>query len=300
MCTYELFKEELVNQVKMVIGEWKQTEIINVQKNNQEMLEGLTIRETGVDTTPIIYLKELYQHYLVDEDMSWCVEQVLLAEAGKTLINVKEILGSWEAVKDKIEMYLLKKSWNKERLEEVPYFEVLDFAIVFRIRLGRTQETEISIPIRNNLMRSWGITEFELLKAAGESLKKEEFDLRDMEEILTELLGIEIKKEELSGKQYVLTTLNRTNGALGMLRMDLLKEFYNNKKSSFYILPSSCHELILLPDYEEYSVTDLRRLVRQANENVVDRKDWLSDEVYYFDGEFVQIANEENMRKICE
>lgn len=46
-----------------------------------------------------------------------------------------------------------------------------------------------------------------------------------------------------------------------MLRMDLLKEFYNNKKYPFYILPSSCHELILLPDYEEYSVTDLRMLV---------------------------------------
>lgn len=98
-------------------------------------------------------------------------------------------------------MYLLKKSWNKECLEEVPYFEVLDFAIVFRIRLGRTQETEISIPIRNNLMQSWGITEFELLKEAGESLKKEEFGLRDMEEILTELLGNR-KKNYLENSMY--------------------------------------------------------------------------------------------------
>lgn len=300
MYTYELFKEELVNQVKMTIGELKQTEIISVQKNNQEMLEGVTIKETGGDVAPVIYLKELYQHYLVDEDMSWCVEQVLLAEAGKTLINAKEILGSWDDVKDKVEMYLLKKSWNQERLEEFPYFEILDFAIVFRIRLGRTQETEITIPIKNNLMQSWGITEFELLKAAGASLQMEEFDLRDMKEIMSELLGIEVRKEELSGKQYVLTTLNRVNGAIGMLRIDLLKEFYNKKKEPFYILPSSRHELILLPDCEEYSVTDLRMIVQQANENVVDRKDWLSDEIYYFDGECVQIANEGSMKRICE
>jgi len=51
---------------------------------------------------------------------------------------------------------------------------------------------------------------------------------------------------------------------------------------SFYILPSSVHEVILVPDNEEISKDNLVRMVREVNATQVEEQEQLSDFVYYY------------------
>lgn len=290
MYTYEEFKQELINQVSEIMGNQKNVKVIAVQKNNHEMKEGIIIQEAGVDSAPVIYMQELYKQYLDDVDMEWCIEQIMLAEAGKYLIDEKEIIRPWDEAKDKIEMQLIKKEWNEEQLRDMPYMEFLDFAIIFRIVFNKSYENMISMQITNYIMDVWNIAVEDLWQAAQKNLENEKFIIKDMEEVVAEMLGIEIDKENLSGSQYVMTNESKVNGAIGMLRTDLFKNFYETRKEKFYILPSSLHELIFVPEKNGLRAEELQEMVREVNRTQVERTEWLSDRVYYYNGKSVELA----------
>ena len=52
---------------------------------------------------------------------------------------------------------------------------------------------------------------------------------------------------------------------------------------SYYILPSSIHELILIADDGTLTVEELQNTVREINETEVSESDFLSNEVYHYD-----------------
>ena len=61
-----------------------------------------------------------------------------------------------------------------------------------------------------------------------------------------------------------------------------LNSFAEAQGSDLFILPSSVNEVILLPVKEDENTAELRRIVRETNEGIVNKEEWLSDEVYYF------------------
>ena len=73
------------------------------------------------------------------------------------------------------------------------------------------------------------------------------------------------------------------NGASALLYGDVLKDFANKKGTDMYILPSSIHEVILLPSDRINDPTKLLSMVHDVNTTVVSIGDVLSDSVYYYD-----------------
>ena len=64
---------------------------------------------------------------------------------------------------------------------------------------------------------------------------------------------------------------------------------------SFYVLPSSVHEVLAIPADPVLDVSDLRELVVEANLMHVPKEEQLSDNVYYYDvssGEFMRTEPE--------
>ena len=61
-----------------------------------------------------------------------------------------------------------------------------------------------------------------------------------------------------------------------------IKALADKLDSDLYILPSSIHELILIPVLENEEVETLRDMVNQVNEESVENIDYLSDNVYRF------------------
>ena len=84
---------------------------------------------------------------------------------------------------------------------------------------------------------------------------------------------------------YVLSNKARVQGAACILYPGILKDFAAAIRSDFYILPSSIHEVILLPAQGEEDREALKQMVREVNASQVEREEVLSDSVYYFDRE---------------
>ena len=63
----------------------------------------------------------------------------------------------------------------------------------------------------------------------------------------------------------------------------------------YYMLPSSVNEVIVIPDLSsEMNPAELRQLVMAVNESSVPKAEWLSENVYKFDGgerEVLRIAD---------
>lgn len=100
--------------------------------------------------------------------------------------------------------------------------------------------------------------------------------------------------EEMT-KQFVLSNESCRYGAAGVLRKDLMERFAEQVGGNFYILPSSIHDLILLPDDGFVSSECLKEMVQEVNKSVVAREEWLSENVYYYDckEKKVRISNTE-------
>ena len=52
----------------------------------------------------------------------------------------------------------------------------------------------------------------------------------------------------------------------------------------FFILPSSQHEILVIPDNGSYNKNELEKMIIEVNQSEVEEEDWLSDHVYYYDG----------------
>lgn len=58
----------------------------------------------------------------------------------------------------------------------------------------------------------------------------------------------------------------------------------------FYILPSSVHEVLIVPKGTEMEPQELGKIVREVNRTEVSRADVLSDRVYEYDREKEKIC----------
>ena len=81
---------------------------------------------------------------------------------------------------------------------------------------------------------------------------------------------------------YVLSNKTGLNGASAMLYNGLIEQFAEKVNSNLYILPSSIHEVILMPYNEEYEIEELKKMVKEINSTQVPKGDVLSDSVYIY------------------
>ena len=84
------------------------------------------------------------------------------------------------------------------------------------------------------------------------------------------------------GSMYVLTNESGSLGAATLFYPDVKEKAAELLGSDYYILPSSVHETILVPDSSQINAKELCDMVKQANRTVVDEKDILSDNVYHY------------------
>lgn len=80
---------------------------------------------------------------------------------------------------------------------------------------------------------------------------------------------------------YIMTNESMFYGAAGILDSQWLHE--KTGGISFYIIPSSVHELLFIPDNGDISQEELDKMVLEANSTAVADDEKLSDHCYYYD-----------------
>lgn len=297
--------KEFLNKVCVKIqGEFEETEVscLKVSKINTEK-EGIVVKNTGKKSAPVFYFEDIYQDYKKSRDMDSCLENaVKRIKAYLSLPAPNDILCGdllvWEKISQYLYPFLVSTARNQHMLRTVKHRNFLDLSVCYMLKLPINDGETFSgiIRVTSDMTDIWGRTEEELYKKAMENAEAEGYYIKRMEDVLRNLLkeqfGDDIPEEinmsEISfynAKVRVLSNFEARYGAAGMMSQKLLEGFAEKCGADFYILPSSIHEVLLIPDDGSIKEEDLNSMVQEVNETELEEEEILSDHVYYYSRE---------------
>ncbi len=283
-------------EVKKRLGEEYETDLNQVRKNNGLLLDGLLIRCTSDKIVPSIYLNSYYENYQKGESLSDIVNEVIKAydgvkgETSQIMIPARM---EFEEVKARIIFRLVNYEKNKLLLQSIPHYRLLEFAVTFHCLIRKDEEGIGSVRITEEHRKSWGVSVEELRNVALENTKNTfPAIIRPMEDIVYDAIKQEtwtpqkevmILPTSFNSSMYVLTNSCGINGASCLLYQGLLELFYKQLGTDFFLLPSSIHELILVPVGEDRDREHLEEMVKEINQTQVAMEEILSDTVYNYE-----------------
>ena len=269
-----------------------------VRKNNGLLLHGISIYAPGSIMAPTIYIDGYIQNGYSVEQI--CDEVTEIYEENGMKDMPKPDFEDFSKICGKICMQLVNAEKNRELLEKLPHRIVHDMAVIYYILLGRDAQRTAVVKITNDLVALWGIDEEELNRYARRNTKsllhvivtplqrilfetKEDRDAR-RRAASTEELMMEIVQDP-DWQMYIMTNKQNYYGAVNMLYQDVLKIVAEKLNANLYILPSSVHEVLIVPESSNTSAEELYQMVCKVNRTEVSVDDFLTDNVYYYNRE---------------
>lgn len=293
---FQQFSDELVTQLTPMFPDGTQIHTQQIPKNNGVFLDALIIREPGTNISPTIYLEDYYALFLEGtalDEICHIICDVFLEVRLNHPVD-PHFFTDFEQAKQHLIYQLVNYDKNAERLIEIPHIRYLDLAVIFCCMLRLENGETATILIKNEHLDLW--------KTDADTIKKQAFDntprllpayiqpitdaIRDLiesNEALNRLLPI--LEVDTMPPLYVLTNETQIGGAACMLYPSLLAEFSDSIGKDLYILPSSIHEVLLLPTDTRCADDDLRALVQSVNHEQLPLTQQLSDTVYYYSRE---------------
>lgn len=294
-------------------GESASVELKNVIKNNGISRTGILVNRNKKNPVPTVYLEDLYTSYEDGMTFSSVIERLIELTAERSEMKEFDIdaFTDFEKAKDHILFKLINTSLNKELLKDIPSLPYLDMAVVFYYLLPENFCGNASILITKQHMNNWKTdtqTLYTLAYANQEKLLPR--SIRSMRNVLKDVFKNDLRKmkgyekcagdewlEELtddmvdlgctgdaSRELYVVTNSVQYYGASAILNKEALEECEKICGGSFYILPSSVHELIVFSDME-MPASELYEMVKAVNDTQVAPEEILSYSVYRYDAE---------------
>lgn len=283
---YEQFIDAMLECTRRKLPGTDIVEVQEVQKNNGVKLVGLVIRRHDFGIAPVVYMDEFYKRYMSGQSIENLSSMLL--ERCRHIPEMShwnfEEFKDFRKIQDKIVYKLINAEENKELLKEIPHLPILDFAIVFFMMLEVSENETGSILIKNSQMDLWNCP----ISLLYEYAKRNTPVLcPPVLCLLSEVVGVLEKECFDNAPIYLLTNKSGVNGAAALLYPNMPGNIYAMIGRNYYLLPSSIHEFLIVPDEHGSTPEVLKSIVREVNATQVEKEDFLSDDIYYFDGDII-------------
>ncbi len=282
---YQQFVSAVEVKVKQQMKEGMSACIQTTMKNNGKNRIGITVSEDGINVSPTIYLEEYFEQYQKDQSIDRIVRSILKLYQEVRVEHAWEasILHSFSKMQSKIAYKLIHAEENAELLKQVPHMCVLDLAIVFYVILDVSSSGTATILITDDIAKTWGVEKEEIYKMAHQNTKKLLLpEFQTMRAVVADMLGEEVGEHEDDDFMYVLTNEIRSFGAACILYDNVLEDIGNQLGENYYVLPSSVHEVIIVPESKSPNRVDLEEMIEEINGTQVAEEEILSYRAYYF------------------
>ncbi len=308
---YEKFIERIKMGVQEELGDEVTTRMQQVLKNNDIKLDGLVIKYGSCEVAPTIYLNEYYEEFKLGKEIHKIVREiceVYMASRQGFAFDLTEF-SEFHKAKKKIVFRLVNWKLNQQMLKDIPHEKVLDLAIVYYYLVDTKEQGMASALIHNTHLKMWKVTKEELMLIAVENterlLKPQLHHILDVidrlqfsalcgangyvretcqyQDMLDEFMD-ELQKREMyvDAPMFVLTNSKWTNGAACLLYTGLLDKVASCLECDLYVIPSSIHEVILMPMNGKMQVDEVNAMIRQVNQDEIRPGEILSEHVYIY------------------
>jgi hypothetical protein len=295
--SYQDFLTTLTTGLSSRIDPELRFEIRSFPRNNDTHYEGLVIMRPGRNVSPTIYLPPYYHRYLEGVPLSDIYDDILNTYKKHLPENDFDtsLFTDFEKAAPHIVMRLVSCDRNKELLKKVPHFSFQDLAVIFYCLVYSDGASQANIMIHRDHLGLWDIDENELYDIAKKNTRRllppeliplsrliEDSALPDCEDLVN-----------FDVPMYILSNTYRSHGATTILYDGLLSEIAERLDSDLLLIPSSVHEMLIVPVTElaELDFPYFNTMVSEVNETQLSDADILIDHTYFF-------SREDNMLSI--
>ena len=260
------FSTEIADRVAKEMGHEYVMHITEVPKNNGIVLHGLNILNRQVNLSPCIYLEYYHEKY---EHGAMAMDAIV-----ERLINTEK---------------------NEELLKTLPHREFLDLSLIYTVNYPCEKTGGMgSIRVTHDHVKMWKVDEEELFRQTKENMERyDESSLENLQNLLGEMIGTNetVFNDEEMIPMYILTNKEKLNGAVQMMNEGVLKATAEMLGKDIMIIPSSVHEVLLIPsEGHETEADTLRQMVREVNDTQLALNEILSYHVYRYSHQTGKIA----------
>ena len=261
---FEEFKNSLANDVKEILeektGKAFDVEPRTVEKMN-ESYEALTVKPVDSEIGVNLNITNLYSNIESGDSYEEIVSGAAKV-AENALVNSPDFdidaLKDYDRMKNNLAIEVVSAERNKGMLESVPHKEIEDMAVVYRFLVGDSPAGAGSILVTNQMLDNYGVTAEQLHQDAIKNAPEiRPLVIEGMAEVLAKQMGVEeletlgfnIPPEQ--EQMFVASVEGNVHGAGVLAYQDFMDQAAERAGGSFFILPSSIHEvLIILRSYE--------------------------------------------------
>ena len=285
-----IFVKQVTQKLQEYLGKDYQIEMKQTDGINSTIKYSLILVKTGSDIHPCVNLDTYYNLYQSGTDIDILVKAILDSCKEDYHVNRSAIsdFTDWDNVKFHIYAKLISTEKNHSLLSDIPSRAYLDLSIVYYVRMESLFNDKYTVvQISNEHMGYWGVDEDMLYQSAWKNLiEPDETVVKSMADVLNSFFfmkQIYPASDEENISMHVLSNRYYTNGAVQMCAHGVLRETAKMMESDLWILPSSVHEVILLPVcWTENCAQGLADIVKEINDTQLEPQEILSYHVYYY------------------
>lgn len=200
--------------------------------------------------------------------------------------SVKEFILDYDKVKEHTFLRLIPG--NSPILGDTPHKMVEDMAVVVNIQLVDFSDDNgrSCVVVSKPLMNMYEIDEAQLFADAEKnSLENEPIVFTPLGDMIKSLIESDNlpTPEEAGVVAYIATNKSGFQGAAVAAYPEFAEKAAETLGGSFYMIPSSVHEFILIKDDGNPRAKDINSMIKNVNETVLEPRDILSGQCYHYD-----------------
>ena len=305
MINYDEFKKNLIEEVEKQLAE---ENVTGLSVRNDEIMapDGMTDRMIvameGSNISMAYRFQEIYKDFDGDyeEKAAELVDSIKAAmQVRSKEANVKEFITNFDLAKSSLMLRLIPG--GSPALAETPHELIGDMALVVKLDLEAFSDANgrACCVVNDGLMGTYGIDKDELFKIAREnSIEKESIKITPMGNMIASLMPDAPVPSSRDDVAFVATNQSGFHGASVIGYPDFGKLAAEKLGGSFYIIPSSVHEFILIKDDGRCGGKNFNNMIKDVNDNVLDPRDILSYQAYHYDAkeQLIEVATDYEAR----
>ena len=283
-------------------------QVVQKNKNNGIQLIGVQVNLPERNASPIIYMEQFFDEIRQGEPVERVMNRIascIEKSSRAPFMNSGIDLTNYDSLKEHLAIKLVNTQANRKMLQEMPHENMEDLsAICYVDFLVESNDGKATMKVKNEHLKMWNVDAKEMFRQARANTQPVNTPiLQSMDEMLLSIFNEEGHATNLLDENvdfglrshdmlYALTNVEKQYGASMITQPEVLNKLEQLFPEGFYVLPSSVHEVLIVPDNGEMEPKMLGEMVREVNKNEVERQEVLSDRVYSYDKEKHQIRQE--------
>lgn len=281
--TKQEFTEEIVNGLKTEV-DVIETGVKTLTKNNNTKIDCVSLRTTASGKyTAVVNVDDLYDDFTSGTDISTIVES-LIRQCNEQMPKSNFNINNYANVRPNLFVTLVNAELNENEKDALadPFLDLLKIVKII-VPSGKNSGL---VTVKKSMLDVWGVTATEVFMDAISAKHPYAVPVNDT---VSNMIGT----DDDAPFEFV-TNEMKSFGAAVILYNDkeVLKKLAKKYDDDLVIIPSSVHEVLVLP-YDDGSILDyLKGTIKHVNDNFVEKADILSYSAYKYDRSknYIEIA----------